>query len=112
MSSQVIPLDARDDPCADARCDANSFCVVKNDVAKCVCQPGHNDAGNDAGICVDIDECSSGLHDCSKNADCYNTAGSFDCVCKQGYNGNGVDCQGESVILCSFSKALKCHNFI
>jgi hypothetical protein len=38
LTSHAIPLDARDDPCADKTCDVNGFCVVQDDVAKCVCQ--------------------------------------------------------------------------
>ena len=94
MTSQVVPLDARDDPCADTRCDANNYCVVENDVAKCICNVGFDDADDD-GVCVDIDECSTRRHDCSANAECYNSAGSFECICKRGFLGNGIDCLGE-----------------
>ena len=41
----------------------------------------------------DIDECIEGLNtDCSIFADCINTAGSYWCVCGNGYVGNGSDC--------------------
>ena len=44
----------------------------------------------------DIDECvSTGeLNNCSSNGTCYNTPGGFNCVCNQGYTGNGVICNG------------------
>ena len=29
---------------------------------------------------------------CDVNADCNNTAGSYNCVCKAGYSGNGTSC--------------------
>ena len=44
---------------------------------------------------TDVDECIHGTHNCDDNtrADCINTNGSFICVCKSGYNGNGEFCQ-------------------
>ena len=35
-------------------------------------------------ICLEIDECAIGSHDCDANATCTNTEGSFDCACNQG----------------------------
>ena len=45
----------------------------------------------------DIDECSSGSHDCHQNATCVNTAGHYDCICKPGLTGNGRNCSGETI---------------
>ena len=43
----------------------------------------------------DIDECRSSSHNnCSNNAICNNTKGSFNCSCKPGYSGNGYNCSG------------------
>ena len=45
--------------------------------------------------CVsDLDECSNGTHMCSHNADCMNTMGSYRCVCKDGFAGDGYYCSG------------------
>lgn len=33
-----------------------------------------------------------GLHDCSPSANCINTDGAFDCVCHDGFIGDGVTC--------------------
>jgi hypothetical protein len=44
---------------------------------------------------LDINECSKGLYDCNKNADCINTVGSYLCDCKPGYLGNGISCSGK-----------------
>ena len=52
----------------------------------------------------DIDECSSGSHDCHQNATCVNTAGHYDCICKPGLSGNGRNCSGEATIFISFVK--------
>ena len=46
----------------------------------------------------DIDECSSGSHDCHQNATCINTAGHYDCICKPGLTGNRRNCSGEAII--------------
>ncbi|XP_065195919.1 uncharacterized protein LOC135827325 isoform X2 [Sycon ciliatum] len=42
--------------------------------------------------CRDIDECSSGAHQCDVNSLCGNTVGSFLCSCITGYFGNGTVC--------------------
>ena len=43
---------------------------------------------------TDDDECKNGSHDCHVNGTCLNTAGSFECVCNDGYFGNGRNCSG------------------
>ena len=42
----------------------------------------------------DADECLNNSHNCSNNATCTNTEGSFNCSCKLGYIGNGHNCSG------------------
>ena len=42
----------------------------------------------------DADECLNNSHNCSENANCTNTEGSFYCSCKPGYIGNGHNCSG------------------
>ena len=42
----------------------------------------------------DADECLNNFHNCSENATCTNTEGSFNCSCKPGYIGNGHNCSG------------------
>ena len=48
-------------------------------------------------VIADINECLQGIDDCAKNnaATCINTFGSFQCVCKSGYSGDGRTCVGE-----------------
>ncbi|XP_028395666.1 fibrillin-1-like isoform X6 [Dendronephthya gigantea] len=41
----------------------------------------------------DVDECIAESHNCHRNAYCNNTDGSFNCLCKSGYFGNGTDCK-------------------
>ena len=40
----------------------------------------------------DADECLNNSHNCSENANCTNTEGSFNCSCKPWYIGNGHNC--------------------
>ena len=40
----------------------------------------------------DVNECEIGNNNCNSNASCNNTIGSFRCVCKIGYLGNGITC--------------------
>ena len=42
----------------------------------------------------DADECLNNSHNCSENATCTNTEGSFNCSCRPGYIGNGYNCSG------------------
>ena len=45
---------------------------------------------------IDLNECTSGTHNCDSNAACTNTAGSFTCACNVGYTGPGTSCTGMS----------------
>ena len=44
---------------------------------------------------TEINECTSGTHDCHLMAVCNNTEGSYNCSCKEGYNGDGRNCTGK-----------------
>ena len=46
-------------------------------------------------LSIDIDECAIGTDCCSEEAICNNTKGSFTCMCKEGYTGDGVTCVGK-----------------
>ena len=42
--------------------------------------------------CYDADECMLGNHDCGKNAQCIDCAGTYSCECLAGYIGDCVIC--------------------
>ena len=44
--------------------------------------------------CTDTDECrNAGDNSCSPNAFCENTVGSYNCVCNEGFAGDGRTCE-------------------
>ena len=47
----------------------------------------------------DVNECDIGSHTCHVHAYCSNTAGSFECVCIQGFVGDGMTCEGSAYII-------------
>ena len=50
-------------------------------------------------IPTDIDECAVSTDNCNDNARCINTMGSFECECLPGYTGDGVTCEGQSLVI-------------
>ena len=49
-------------------------------------------------VCLDINECDIRTDNCSVNANCSNTQGSFNCTCKPGFDGDGISCTGNYVV--------------
>lgn len=59
----------------------------------CTVESGYTCNAASPTVCTDINEClSGGGNNCSPNAACTNTVGSFTCACNAGYYGNGVTC--------------------
>ncbi|RMX47721.1 hypothetical protein pdam_00012358, partial [Pocillopora damicornis] len=82
---------AAESACVDNPCNNNSTCQsgFTDKGYRCLCT-----AGFKGPRCKkDIDECAAGTQDCSKNAVCNNTKGSYNCSCKPGYSGNGRTCE-------------------
>ena len=74
--------------CTDDVCSLNEECVSPTGI-DCRCKAGFE--RDDTKICLDIDEC--GAEDsCDQNADCFNTDGSYECKCRQGFFGDGLSC--------------------
>lgn len=53
------------------------------------CEAGYQD---EAGSCVDRDECAEGTHTCTGNATCVNRPGAFSCACPAGWVSSGGGC--------------------
>ncbi|KAJ8307556.1 hypothetical protein KUTeg_015640 [Tegillarca granosa] len=41
---------------------------------------------------ANINECTTNTDNCHQDAECTNIIGSFNCTCKAGYSGDGVNC--------------------
>ncbi|CAH3153633.1 unnamed protein product, partial [Porites evermanni] len=98
---------------ANNSCHENAWCNNTQGSFDCFCKPGYDgDGHNCTGKILwvfsnpfktirliftenyhsDADECLNNSHNCSENANCTNTEGSFNCSCKPGYIGNGHNC--------------------
>ena len=78
--------------CSSQECDSGRQCYLYNsERVACSCLDGYKfeTKRNGALYCSDVDECSLGVHQCDQNAECVNIDGSYDCICKNGYLGNG-----------------------
>ena len=42
----------------------------------------------------DVKDCRQEDNNCHSNANCVNSTGSVQCVCRTGYTGNGTVCEG------------------
>lgn len=49
----------------------------------------------------DVDECIESPVACDGRSVCENTLGSYECVCRPGYRGNGTHCEGKQLVLTS-----------
>jgi len=92
----------------------NSICTNTFGSYSCSCKLGFTGNGKTCGGRVshlsslhgmltrwstDIDECATGQNNCAPNtAICTNTVGSYSCVCKPGYSGDGVACTGSEIL--------------
>ena len=105
--------------CKDSDCPANEQCINPRR-SDCECKEGFY--RNESDKCVDIDECEN-TNNCTQNAACSNTEGSYYCNCKPGFYGSGftacfkgecvdASCPGNqtcisSTTTCGCSKGLK-----
>ena len=63
---------------------------------------------------LDNDECSLNTSECDPNANCSNTLGSYECVCRAGFEGDGRNCTSTYMLwiyieqlLCGAERAMK-----
>eukprot|EP00795_Rhopilema_esculentum_P000986 gene986-10759_t len=69
-------------------------CTDRFAAYKCHCITGYSSLTGLGALCLEIDECSQGTHNCSRFASCDNNpAGSFTCTCNSGYHGDGYYCE-------------------
>ncbi|XP_034945839.1 nidogen isoform X2 [Chelonus insularis] len=96
MNTKITPLE-EEDPCIQGRatCSDHSSCVVDGDDFRCVCNTGYQQLyeENGSSSCVDINECTSGYHLCSPDAQCINNEGGHICECRPGFTGDGRHCE-------------------
>eukprot|EP00117_Sycon_ciliatum_P014266 scpid8912/ scgid0653/ Uromodulin; Tamm-Horsfall urinary glycoprotein; Uromodulin, secreted form len=77
-----------EDECPFVGCHANASCQHHvTPYPMCVCMSGYH--GDGIAQCTDVDECSSGGHDCHGDASCSNLPGAYACPCRAGYRGDG-----------------------
>jgi hypothetical protein len=70
------------------------FCPYLNKIVLLTCIKTNFEPSNILTL-SDIDECSKGNFTCHPNATCINTQGSYNCQCKDGYEGFGKkNCTG------------------
>ena len=48
---------------------------------------------------IDIDECSTGVHNCTQNQQCVNRNGGYQCKCVSGYELLDGNCEGKYCIV-------------
>lgn len=82
-------IDKCKDPTNLNICGPRGTCEYFNGILKCNCDEGYQQASIDNITCVDVDECKNTIGSrCSKNAECINKIGSFECKCLNGYTGD------------------------
>lgn len=77
-----------DNPCREHDCgsSSNGLCELDGTGAPfCICADGWTGSN----CKTDVNECAMGSDDCSADATCHNTDGSYECSCGAGYEGDG-----------------------
>jgi len=77
------------DLCLNVECDVTgAYC----ENGTCRCLDGFM---ADCGVCIDIDECHTGEHECDyrHGLQCINSEGGYDCRCRPGLESNGSKCE-------------------
>lgn len=97
-------------------CSAHATCNDSDGSFSCTCQSGYVGDGLSSGtacssnyflvplpcrwscdlFCLDVNECA--LSPCDVNADCADTAGSFQCTCNSDFIGDGLNCYNSMLL--------------
>ncbi|XP_015766999.1 PREDICTED: fibrillin-2-like [Acropora digitifera] len=82
------------DECQVQNGQCSQKCENKPGSHKCDCFDGFVNLGSNLTdvICIDIDECFDGIHECDSLAKCHNTAGNYTCQCPDGFYSEWKDC--------------------
>ncbi|XP_066026327.1 uncharacterized protein [Pocillopora verrucosa] len=82
---------AAESACVDNPCDNNSTCQsgFTDKGYRCLCNTGFKGPR----CKKDVNECADGTSNCSADAMCNNTEGSYCCKCKPGFTGDGRICK-------------------
>ena len=81
-------------------CGPSQVCIDTLGSFICRCAPGYRRDG--LSLCIDNDECFTGVHGCHVHSDCTNTDGSYTCECHNWFEGDGKmcndidECKGEN----------------
>jgi hypothetical protein len=73
-----------------------------------LCDDGYSLKGDLEDGCTDDDECLLDLYHCDPMAECKNTNGSYECVCRDGFTGDGFDCHVSCVLRIKCQLSLLC----
>ena len=74
-------------------CTNNGICIDKTETTAAYCNC--SGIGYQGNFCEnDINECETNNGGCDSNAICTNSQGSFNCACKFGFLGDGMNCTG------------------
>ncbi|MCI4376615.1 hypothetical protein PGIGA_G00190420 [Pangasianodon gigas] len=87
-------------------CSSNMICQNTPGAYTCTCILG---MVYDSGTCVSEKECVNSTQGCSTHAECKAILGSYYCACREGFNGNGIECR--DVDECSWTGKQTCPQF-
>ena len=86
------------DECLTDPCDDSEICENTDGSYNCDCHDGFHREKTNQKNCIDIDECTLGLHNCGVNTECVNRPNYFQCPCKVGYEMIRNRCTGPGLI--------------
>ncbi|XP_074631939.1 nidogen-like isoform X3 [Acropora palmata] len=93
-----------DGSCYGVQCHDNATCFKPRPEVPglCICKDGWIGNGRQ---CNDVDECKNSYkNSCHEKAECINIPGSYTCLCKTGYQGDGFDCVADGTCV-----GIRCH---